>query len=238
MNFLVSNCTYCGTRKIRFDNHGFNKVNNYQWDIFSICSNCYKPSVFQVSMRDDIGSPALINDLKDRTTLAHLKNTNLLDFFSLGELVTPPRDSVKECPDHVPENIKKVFDEAAICLALNCFTASGAMFRLCLDITTKELLDQWINTNRMADPQPNSAKKGKLFNRIEFLIEKNVIPSDLKDFAHHIRLDGNDAAHDGSTEKDEAEDLLDFSELFLERIYTNQKQLELAQARRLARRSS
>lgn len=112
------------------------------------------------------------------------------------------------------------------------------MFRLCLDITTKELLDNWINNNQTADPQPNSAQKSKLFNRIEFLIEKNVIPPDLKDFAHHIRLDGNDAAHDGSTEKDEAEDLLDFSELFLERIYTNQKQLELAQARRLARRNS
>ncbi|WP_159725844.1 DUF4145 domain-containing protein, partial [Acinetobacter proteolyticus] len=222
---------------IRFDNRGFNKKEVFHWHVFSICSNCYKPTVFNIFLKGD-ANPILINNLKSATTLAAFKDINLLDLFTLGAREIPPRDAVQECPDHVPENIKKVFDEAAICLSLNCFTASGAMFRLCLDITTKELLDQWINNNQTADPQPNSAQKGKLFNRIEFLIEKNVIPPDLKDFAHHIRLDGNDAAHDGSTEKDEAEDLLDFSELFLERIYTNQKQLELAQARRLARRSS
>lgn len=233
MNFLVSNCTYCGTNKIRFDNHGFKKKDVFQWHVFSICSNCYKPTVFNIFLKSS-ASQTLVNTLKIATTLAGLKDINLLEHFVLSTKETPPLDAVRECPAHVPENIKKVFDEAAICLALNCFTASGAMFRLCLDITTKELLGQWMKNN----PQPNNTQKDKLFNRIEFLIEKNVIPPDLKDFAHHIRLDGNDAAHDGSTEKDEAEDLLDFSELFLERIYTNQKQLELAQARRLARRKS
>lgn len=236
MSFVISNCNYCRTKNIRFDNKGFNKTNTYQWDILAICSNCNRPTVFRLSQKLSIEYP-FNEQLKVATKLEDLKSLNLNLFFSIGSIMVPPNREIAVCPEHVPENIKIVFNEASICLSNNCYTASGAMFRLCLDITTKELLQQWIEANQVEPKQPNSHQKDKLYNRIEFLIEHGVIPTDLKEYAHHIRLDGNNAAHDGSTEKEEAEDLLDFSELFLERIYTMRKQLEIAQTRRLARRT-
>lgn len=237
MSFVISNCNYCKTKNIRFDNKGFNKLTPHQWDILAICSHCNHPTVYRINRKSDVVFP--LNELFARaTTLKEIDNLNLSSSFYIGSTIVPPHNEITPCPEHVPENIKIVFDEAAICLSMKCYTASGAMFRLCLDVTTKELLQEWLETNQNSTDQPNAKQKDKLFNRIDFLIEQRVIPTDLKEYVHHIRLDGNDAAHDGSTEKDEAEDLLDFSELFLERIYTVKKQLELAQERRLARRGN
>lgn len=236
MSFIISNCTYCRATNLRLDNKGFNRINNYQIDILAVCSHCNQPTVFRLTQKSSIPYP-LNEHLPKVTKLEDFKDFNLSLYFSIGSTLIPPRIAVTPCPEHVPSNIKSVFDEATTCLSLNCYTASGAMFRLCLDLTTKELLNEWLESNKNSTDQPNSAQKDKLFNRIEFLIKQGIIPLDLKDYVHHIRLDGNDAAHDGNTQKEETEDLLDFSELFLERIYTIKKQLEIAQARRIARRT-
>lgn len=236
MSFVVSNCNYCRTKNIRLDNKGFNRINPYQWDILAICSNCNSPTVYRLSQNANVDYP-ISEQLKNTKKLEDIRGLNLSLYFSIGSTVVPPKGEIVPCPSYVPLKIQTVFDEATLCFANSCYTASGAMFRLCLDITTKELLKEWLESNTDSNNHPNSAQKDKLFNRIEFLIDKCVIPSDLKEYAHHIRLDGNEAAHEGSTEKQDAEDLLDFTELFLERIYTMKKQLELAQERRLARRT-
>lgn len=234
MSFLVANCDYCQTKKMTFQVKGFNKATSLEWHVFSICSECGYPTVFKLVR---VGAPLGISEMLQKAQdVSGLKSLNLSLYFNVINKIIPPNNEVVPCPQHVPENIKTVFDEAAICLSIDCYTSSGAMFRLCLDITTKELLKTWLEDNTDPNIQPNAAQKDKLYNRIEFLIQKNVIPPDLKEYAHHIRLDGNEAAHEGSTEKQDAEDLLDFTELFLERIYTMKKQLELAQERRLARR--
>lgn len=235
MSFVIADCSYCKTKNIRFDNLGFNIVASTVWDVFAICSNCDAPTVFRMLQKSTV--PFVINErLGKAKKLEDIKDLNLSACFTVESTMIPPKEEITPCPEYVPENIKTVFDEATLCLANNCYTASGAMFRLCLDLTTKELLQVWLEQNTQLTIQPNKAQKDKLFNRIEFLIDNNVIPSDLREYAHHIRLDGNDAAHDGSTKKEEAEDLLDFSELFLKRIYTIKKQLFLAQERSIARR--
>lgn len=236
VSFLISNCHYCGTKKIRFDNKGFNKVSSYRWDIFAVCSQCHNPTVFHVQTKTGIDT-ATYMFLSNAKDLADLKTMNLSLGFEIVKIKSPPNSEIVPCPEYVPDKLKAVFDEAAICLSMNCHTASAAMFRLCLDLTTKELLQEWTEANKDLPNQPNSAQRGNLANRIDFLINSGAISMDLKDYAHHIRLDGNEAAHEGSTEKQDAEDLLDFTELLLKRIYTTRKQLELAQERRLARRS-
>lgn len=236
MSFVVSNCTYCGTKNIRLDNKGFNKVSTYQMDMLAACSHCNQPTVLRLTLKANVPYP-LNEQLPKATKLESFGDLNLSLYFSIGSIITPPKRDVIPCPEYVPDNIKTIFDEAATCLSQDCYTASGAMFRLCLDITTKELLQEWIAADQESSIQPNNTQRDKLYNRIEFLLERGIIPVDLKEYAHQIRLDGNDAAHDGTTNKEEAEDLLDFSELFLERIYTIKKQLEIAQARRLERRA-
>jgi hypothetical protein len=58
----------------------------------------------------------------------------------------------------------------------------------------------------------------------------------LRELASCVREDGNDGAHAGTLSKEDAEDLLDFTCALLERLITEPKRLELAEARRNERR--
>lgn len=53
-----------------------------------------------------------------------------------------------------------------------------------------------------------------------------------------IKDDGNDAVHDGSLSKGDAKDLLDFTYILLERLYTEPERVKIAAQRRIARRQA
>jgi len=95
------------------------------------------------------------------------------------------------------------------------------MSRKVVDVATKKLLGG------------DLAKNETVYKRIEYLSEKGRLTSDLKDWAHHVRLEGNDAVHDEAQfTRDEAEELLSFVELFLTYIYSMPGQLAAARAKR------
>ncbi|PSS68757.1 hypothetical protein AYI85_12865 [Shewanella algae] len=71
---------------------------------------------------------------------------------------------------------------------------------------------------------------------MDWLFDNNRWPSSLRELAVCIRQDGNDGAHDGDLGEDEAEDLLDFTNLFLEEIYTGPEKIRLSQERRRIRK--
>ena len=80
----------------------------------------------------------------------------------------------------------------------------GAMSRKVVDVSTQKLLAE------------SSKKYGNIRDRIDALEAKGALTTDLKDWAHQVRLGGNEAAHDESPDsKAEAEELLDFAELYL-----------------------
>lgn len=134
-------------------------------------------------------------------------------------------------PEHVPENIKAAFDEGATCMAVNCFNAGATMFRLCIDHATKPLLPA-------QDVEGlNSRIRWSLGHRLKWLFDTKRLPETLRELAACIKEDGNDGAHEGSLTKVEAEDLLDFTRLLLERLYTEPERLKLAAQRREARRT-
>jgi Domain of unknown function (DUF4145) len=57
--------------------------------------------------------------------------------------------------------------------------------------------------------------------RIDALAKAGRLTNDLQKWAHHVRLEGNDAAHDEDPfTGPEAEELLDFTELFLTYVYS------------------
>jgi hypothetical protein len=72
--------------------------------------------------------------------------------------------------------------------------------------------------------------------RLAWLLDNRYLPGELRELSTCIREDGNDAAHDGTLEKADAEDLLDFTVALLERLYTEPERLKLAKARREERR--
>jgi hypothetical protein len=68
------------------------------------------------------------------------------------------------------------------------------------------------------------------------MFDNKLIDPALRELAKCIREDANDGAHAGNLSKEDAEDLLDFTTTLLERLVTEPKRLERAEARRKKRR--
>lgn len=48
--------------------------------------------------------------------------------------------SAQPPPEHLPKELEEVFNEGARCLTVGGYNAAGTMFRLCVDLATKERL--------------------------------------------------------------------------------------------------
>ncbi len=72
--------------------------------------------------------------------------------------------------------------------------------------------------------------------RLPWLFDQNILPEALRELSVCIKDDGNDGAHEGTLSEEDAEDILDFAYVMLERIYTEPKRIELAKERRSNRR--
>ncbi|HLZ75800.1 DUF4145 domain-containing protein [Phenylobacterium sp.] len=134
---------------------------------------------------------------------------------------TYPVPTRRDVPQFIPDPLAAFFRQAAESCRRGHYDASGAMSRKVVDVATKKLLGG------------DLAKNETVYKRIEYLSEKGRLTSDLKDWAHHVRLEGNDAVHDEAQfTRDEAEELLSFVELFLTYIYSMPGQLAAARAKR------
>ena len=114
-----------------------------------------------------------------------------------------PKPPSTAAPAFTPENVARFFEQGMENLARN-WDAAGTMFRKALDAGLK---DKWPEVT------------GSLYDRIEKIATEGGLTADMKEWAHHIRLDGNDAAHeDQPMVASRARALADFTRLFL--LYT------------------
>lgn len=228
---LIQDCPRCGARNSTFDVLGDRvtlRGDPRTYEVFSFCRACQKCIIFIV---------------QSNTTLQQLTNWDAPGSISnipgvLGHrLIVIGFTSVKDVqtrvpPDHLPDSIQACFAEGAACFAIECFNASAAMFRLCLDLATKSLLPA-----EEIESGPNRAQRTRLYDRIDYLFDQSILPAGLRDLAECVREDGNDGAHDGTLMKADAEDLIDFTEALLERVFTEPERLRLAKERRDNRRA-
>ena len=106
------------------------------------------------------------------------------------------------------------------------------MFRTSIDLATKDLLPP--NDEELLDDRARRF----LAPRLRWLFENGRLPSDLRELSSCIRDDGNDAAHRANIGQEEANDLLDFTAILFERIFTIPKRVEIARERRNERREA
>ena len=112
-----------------------------------------------------------------------------------------------DIPLGVPENIARFYEQGLINLAGQQWDAAGAMFRKTLDIATKKLNPEKINKT--------------LFQRINLLVENDILTPAMGEWSHEIRLDGNDAVHDDEPEtQGDASASQVFTEAFLRYAFT------------------
>jgi hypothetical protein len=97
-----------------------------------------------------------------------------------GQLMrTYPGLSLGINTEAVPARIAASFQEAELCFANNCFTASAMMLRKTLEEICLDKKADGVN----------------LFKKIEAIIKETLLPQPLAEAMHELRLLGNDAAH-------------------------------------------
>lgn len=226
---LVANCPRCGASKITFDLLNAHHIHTeYGWqrwyEVFTICRHCKKSTIFVLSENVESNYEFFHKTGFFKIEGAANQYTKVEGYISLKDTVTI------QPPEYLPENIEKVFREGATCMSVNCFNAAGTMFRLCVDLASKAMLPQEdING-------PNPKIRHSLGLRLKWLFDNNKLPESLKELSSCIKDDGNDGAHEGTLIKKDAEDLVDFTSILLERIYTEPKRLLLAEERRKKRK--
>ncbi|WP_419234343.1 DUF4145 domain-containing protein [Aliarcobacter cryaerophilus] len=220
---IIYDCPRCGVKKTSFDINGQNFIEKEGWkdvlELYSICRHCNRGTIFivkqnnvNISIKDLIGRTGNVNRLIE-----------ILRYVNIRE------NSTDKPPEFLPDDINEVFEEGIICKSVECFNASATMFRLCLDKATKELLPNE-NENGLSEKIKRS-----LGLRLKWLIDNNYINKSLEDLTNCIKDDGNDGAHEGILNKEDLEDLYEFTFILLERLYTEPKKIEMAKERRLNR---
>lgn len=196
MALLVTDCPHCGTKhvgfSIKFSNQWPKDVHRY--NVFGSCPGCHKPFCAVVATTHAGDDPK-----GTEGDVGSLQRFSVRSFFP----VRPPSKS----PEHVPPIAAKAFIEGADNLLDGRYTSAVAMFRRSLDVATQQYSDE--------------VTAWKLEKRIDKFAAEGLITKDLKEWAHKIRLDGNEAVHglDEPT-KDAAQELQLFTELILTYLFT------------------
>lgn len=230
---LCADCPRCGSHRVTFDvlaqnlvgrEHGWASI----YEAFSVCRHCHKATTFVIRLH----TYEVSETLKGKQIVQF--DGSLNDFFAVREYVSLRDTNIQQPPEFLGKELEDAFREGATCFSVGCYNAAAAMFRLCIDLVTRPFLP---NPSDTSTPQPNSKQRRDLGLRLQWLFEHNLLNSALKELATCIREDGNDGAHAGNLSKADAEDVLDFTYALLERLITEPKRIEEAEARRKARRN-
>ncbi|MFJ4193964.1 DUF4145 domain-containing protein [Pseudomonas sp. NPDC089534] len=110
----------------------------------------------------------------------------------------------REVPNDVPGKIGRIYEEALDNFHRKNFETSVLLCGKVLDLATKGMDQAW-----------------KLEKRLKALATDGKITASMADWAEEIRVDRNTAIHDDEDfTKDDAEDIVIFTEAFLTYIYT------------------
>jgi len=136
---------------------------------------------------------------------------------------TYPKQLAKAVDDKTPEFLKKDLEEAYDCFAISAWRATGVMARRALQLCCID----------------KGAPSKPLRDQIDWLLSQNKINSDLHDWAHQVRLVGNDAAHppkdiqsDNKVTETDAQDMLALLEQFVQSLYIAPKIAEQMKLKR------
>jgi len=130
-----------------------------------------------------------------------------------------PGAGAAKAPAYVPERVGELYLEALDSLKRQKWTSAASMFRKTLEVALKVLdptVDAW-----------------KLEKRIDQLAKDGAITPAIRDWAHELRLDGNEALHgDAAADEQTATAMHALTQHTLTYLFTLPRTVELARARR------
>lgn len=230
MSQLVANCPRCRAQRISFEVLSTvftHRVADWQphWEAFCVCGHCNRGTIFHLYAPDY--SDKGLADVPG--TLVNIKGA-VNQYVRVEGYISLKDEGTMTPPEFLPQDVLAAFNEGAKCMAVGCYNAAGTMFRLCVDITSRNKLPEGDASSL------NARVRRDLGLRLPWLFDNRYLPEDLRDLSTCIKEDGNDGAHRGTLTNEDALDLLDFTEALLKRVYTEPERLRLAKERRDARR--
>ena len=184
---MVLDCPHCGSERMGFAFGGETVGREVPiWNTLFTCRKCREGVVVKLRHPRSKSPSACAGDLRD-------------DEFEMLAMYPKPQPGV--APEYVPDDIAADFVEAVDSLRRKAFTSAGMMFRRVLEQAT-----------RKTDPELG---RERLLDRINTLAERHEITPAMKDWAHIIRIRGNEANHDDTFDNATAEQMHGFTELFL-----------------------
>lgn len=162
----------------------------FEMSCAAFCRNCQKSIGFIADNPHDIDSDYIEFGRLFDSNESISKSIEIIDYW--------PKSNIKDPPDHTSPNVKRIFLQAEHNKAQRNWDAAGIMYRKVLETATKEL-------------GADLKKEGNLMRRIDLLAENGRLTKDLADWAHQVRIIGNETAHEEC--EPEAKDVLDLANL-------------------------
>jgi hypothetical protein len=122
-----------------------------------------------------------------------------------GLLVQIPDTPFSSTVNHLPEDIRNLYDEARGCMAINAYTASVlASRKLLMNIAVAK----------------GAAEGLRFIEYVDYFVDQHFVPPNSREWVDHIRKKGNEATHEiALMGREDAEELLTFLEMLLKFIF-------------------
>lgn len=205
---LVRDCPHCGAARIAMTPIGFYTHRPFRSVAAFSCNGCGE--LLCLSMFHEAQDLRWINQtVGDFNEVAQ----------SHGVVVASeyPEHLIPTAPEGVSQTVARAFIQGVDNARHGNADAAAAMFRKAMDVATREI-DQ-------------SLARKNLAPRIDALASAGKLTSDLQEWAHLIRLDGNQGAHDDDElSEEEISQLQEFTRLFLTYTFTLPSQIKAKKA--------
>lgn len=204
MATFVIDCPHCRATSAAYAvvQGGPHPTKAHHWNLFGVCPACGDPACVTMASTTTPQNP-------------NTQNTNVLALPGYRLIGVYPAVQRAVSPEHVPKVAADAYLEGTNCLQARMYTAAAAMFRRCLEVALKEFCPE--------------VEAWKLEKRIDKLATERKITDDIKEWAHRVRLDGNDALHEKEQfTAESAAELMEFTRLLLTYLYTLPKKVRLA----------
>lgn len=209
MTVLVLDCPHCGADHTSFNVVAAHARDDSLLNVMAECGRCCRP----VSAVLYTALPQMPHRLlQESGDLRRLSGVHIHD----GPW--PTRTAVL-APLHTPDLVAQAWVQAEKSRRAQLWDAACAMYRRCMEIALKEFAPE--------------VQAWKLEKRIDKLASENRITPALKDWAHELRLDGNEALHAQAPATQElAEQMHGLCNFLLIYLYTLPEQVRQARATR------
>lgn len=206
MSATFLNCPHCLAERIGFSLILDRQTARTTYQTVARCNGCGE--IVVLWLNDKVGGTAPVNCAGNPLE----RNFEIIRQY--------PQRREHSAPEHTPDNIAHFYVQALDNALRRQPDASGGMSRKVVDVATKQMF---------APDDP--LRRKPTFNRIEALAADGRLTKDLAEWAHHVRIEGNEAVHDDEPyNQEQADELVKFAELFLTYVFTLPGQLAAARA--------